>query len=127
MLLTVLLFPMQVLLATSATARPPGKIRYDHVGILVEVVRGNELKMKSKTGKLFPVYRVRRGADIKRDGKPSSLMNLKTGDQLRVTIEEEKGGRNREIIRIEARGPRQEGSRNNRARSRRSEPPVVPQ
>jgi len=104
MLLIVLLVPMPLLLATSATARPPGKIRYDHVGVLVEVVRGSELKMKSKSGKMFPVFRVRRDADIRRNGKMALLKNLKSGDQLRVTLEEEKGGKNREIIRIEARG-----------------------
>jgi hypothetical protein len=105
MLLMTLAISMLLLLAGTGFTQPSDKVRYDHVGIFDEAIGGRDLKMHSNTGKSFPVFRIRDSAEISRNGKKCVVGDLVKGDRLRITIEEDNGGKKKEVIRIMATTP----------------------
>jgi hypothetical protein len=71
-------------------------------GILVKVDR-TELRMRRFSDQReYPRFKVSRTVTVTLNGRMSRREDLMEGDRLQITVENEKGSANREVVRIEA-------------------------
>lgn len=71
----------------------------------VAKVEVKDERLTLKVGdRVLPSFKVRRGAEITRNDQKAELAHIKPEDKVKVTIEAEKFGSNKEIVKIEAKG-----------------------